>query len=520
MDAHRSYRFGDFTLDLKRGALLRSSQAVPLRPKSYGVLRVLLERHGELVTKDELLAAVWGRTIVTDGALTQCVIDVRRALGDDAHEIVRTVPRRGYIFDADVVELPAAAPVSVRDADAAPAAPPVPRTAGYGRAAAMAFLVAAVLLAALAWSDRSPWQRDVRVVDDGVRAFEPDSGGAMRPGEAASGARPTLTPAAHDAFFRGRFFFERRTGGDLERARRAYLEALRIEPRFARAWAGLAGVYRAEIGQPDADVAALMQQWHEAVDAALRIDPRLAEAHMRAAAFYRDTGDKARASREAATAYELAPDDPAVVAWFAEDLAWQGRFDEALAMKRRIVESNPVSRVARVNYASDLLSAGRLGEARTEFGRVLEMDPTSGAEIDVDLTRILVLEGRHAEALARAQRWPSGPDRDFVLVVAYGALHQDDRAAAAVARLRAGVDASHAVRLAEAHAYRREPDEAFRWLQVAHDRLGPGAWFSTGWRWLRELRFSPFLRPLQTDPRWLAAGDRTEQLTVWRGRDP
>src|SRR5262252_1061222 len=67
MSANRSYSFGDCTLDLARGALVRSGADVRLRPKSFDVLRQLVERHGQLVTKEELLDAVWGRTVVTDG---------------------------------------------------------------------------------------------------------------------------------------------------------------------------------------------------------------------------------------------------------------------------------------------------------------------------------------------------------------------------------------------------------------------------------------------------------------------
>lgn len=104
MSAHRSYSFGDYTLDLRRGALLKGGVEVRLRPKSFEVLRFLVERHGQLVRKDELLDGVWGQVVVTEGSITQCLIDVRRAIGDEAQQMVRTVPRRGYIFDAPVVE--------------------------------------------------------------------------------------------------------------------------------------------------------------------------------------------------------------------------------------------------------------------------------------------------------------------------------------------------------------------------------------------------------------------------------
>lgn len=104
--AHRRFAFGKFTLDVDRGALQLAGTDVALRPKSYAVLCHLVERHGCLVTRDELLYAVWGHTAVTDGVLTQCLLDIRRATGDDAQQIVRTVRGRGYLFNAPVMELP------------------------------------------------------------------------------------------------------------------------------------------------------------------------------------------------------------------------------------------------------------------------------------------------------------------------------------------------------------------------------------------------------------------------------
>jgi len=101
---HRAYSFGEFTLDVDRGALLRAGRDVKLRPKSFEVLRYLVERQGLLVSRDELLDSIWGRTIVTEEAVTQCLRDIRKALGDRSQKIIRTVPRRGYIFELAVTE--------------------------------------------------------------------------------------------------------------------------------------------------------------------------------------------------------------------------------------------------------------------------------------------------------------------------------------------------------------------------------------------------------------------------------
>lgn len=100
--AHRTYTFGEFHLDLARASLFRGADEIKLRPKSFDVLKYLTENQGRLVSKDELIESVWNGTAVTDDSLVQCLKDIRRALGDDAQQIIRTVPRRGYIFEKEV----------------------------------------------------------------------------------------------------------------------------------------------------------------------------------------------------------------------------------------------------------------------------------------------------------------------------------------------------------------------------------------------------------------------------------
>jgi DNA-binding winged helix-turn-helix (wHTH) protein len=100
----RVYRFGDFTLDASERRLLRGSYEVYLFPKTFEVFLYLVERHGHLVRKDELMDSLWANAFVTENALTKRIKEVREALGDDAHQprYLKTVPRVGYKFIADV----------------------------------------------------------------------------------------------------------------------------------------------------------------------------------------------------------------------------------------------------------------------------------------------------------------------------------------------------------------------------------------------------------------------------------
>jgi DNA-binding winged helix-turn-helix (wHTH) protein len=74
----------------------RDGRAIPLRPQAFDLLKYLLQNAGRLVTKDELMKAVWPGVFVTDDSLVQCVREVRRAIRDADQSVLRAVPKRGY----------------------------------------------------------------------------------------------------------------------------------------------------------------------------------------------------------------------------------------------------------------------------------------------------------------------------------------------------------------------------------------------------------------------------------------
>ncbi|WP_187434658.1 winged helix-turn-helix domain-containing tetratricopeptide repeat protein [Bradyrhizobium cytisi] len=98
-------RLNGYTLDLDQAQLFDLyGQAVELRPQALAVLLELGRRHGELVTKRDLSARVWPGVSVTDDSLVQCVVEIRRALGDTRQQVVRTMPRRGYLLIVDAAD--------------------------------------------------------------------------------------------------------------------------------------------------------------------------------------------------------------------------------------------------------------------------------------------------------------------------------------------------------------------------------------------------------------------------------
>jgi len=175
MAARAGYRFGEFVLNLDRGCLQKAGADLALRPKSFDVLRYLVERAGRLVPKDEVVAAVWPNVIVSDDALTQCVRDIRKVLSDDGERFIRTVQRRGYMFAAETTPLAAAAPdVSQPDRTSPDGAGPTLKgwtamIAGSRRGLTAALAVLALLVGggvavwALGWFERRLPVTDTRL---------------------------------------------------------------------------------------------------------------------------------------------------------------------------------------------------------------------------------------------------------------------------------------------------------------------------------------------------------------------
>ncbi|WP_157381823.1 winged helix-turn-helix domain-containing protein [Burkholderia ubonensis] len=95
-----------FDVDIARGELRVEGRPVALRPKTFSLLLHLARNPGRLLSRDELIEAVWRDVIVTDDSLVQCVSEVRAALGSEHQHVVRTLPRRGYMLDVAQVEAP------------------------------------------------------------------------------------------------------------------------------------------------------------------------------------------------------------------------------------------------------------------------------------------------------------------------------------------------------------------------------------------------------------------------------
>jgi TolB-like protein/DNA-binding winged helix-turn-helix (wHTH) protein/Flp pilus assembly protein TadD len=166
-----TFRFDAFELDVQRRTLRRSGVDVELRPLAFDALGFLVRHAGRVVTKDELIAAVWPGLVVTDDSIARCISDIRRALGDVEQKIIKTVPRRGYTLavaatmDGAGFAHPEPAELAVARTDRAPVAPVAKEDPGRRptRVFVAGGLVIAAVVAALTislmWAPRSARQR-------------------------------------------------------------------------------------------------------------------------------------------------------------------------------------------------------------------------------------------------------------------------------------------------------------------------------------------------------------------------
>lgn len=601
------YRFGAFTLDGERGTLRGPDGELRLRPKSYDLLLYLVRHPGRLVGREELLNAVWGHTAVTDDSVTQCLVEIRRVLGDESRSMVRTVPRRGYRL-----EVPVDSPAG---RDGGPGAGEKLSRRPVKWTFAAAAMAGTALLAALAWwgsARHSPapapgaipagnaiavlpfadlseagdqdhfgagiaeeilnllaqldslkviartssfafqgQAMDVRdiarrlgvthvlegsvrrsgdrmritaqLVDgrDGVHlwshSYDREVGDifdlqleiAQQVSAVLAAALHVESPARHrdvrayEHLLRGRFLFQRRAPGDMERAREHFEAAVALDPEDGAAWAALSGCLTVEISEGRLDFAAVLPRALEAAQRAVALSPGLPEAHLRAARAYDYAGDEALAWRHIGIAEALNPDDPLLLGFKAGAALARDDLAGALALQERVVALDPLSVVMRNNYAYMLQAAGRLAEARAQLQTGLEISP-GRHDFTVALARVLVLEGRHEEAIADLPEASPGGDADVVRAVALHALGRVEEAQAAVSRLETGTSDHAAVQLAEVHAQLGDVEAAWRWLDEARRRM-QAEMRGDGWRWRPRVRSSGFLRPLESDPRWQAA---------------
>ena len=611
----QGFRVGEIRIAPHDGEVSGPGGREQLDPKVMGVLLLLAEHAGHVVSREHLLSRLWPNTVVTDDVVSRCIYELRRQLsragGDEQLKaLIETVPKRGYRLNGEVTPL---APQPVTRSQR-PAARNALVSAGlvaaivivwiaFGRdttgssadAGNPSALAEPPSIAVLPFVDMSEGQdhgyladgiaeeilnrlaqsKDLRVISrtssfafrgrpldvreiatkldvdhvlegsvrrsgDRIRitaqliaasdhahvwseTFEREFGSTFRVQDeiAASVATalqatlrgsgaccpPPASAEALDQFLRGQYFYNRRSTGDIDRAIDNFKQAVAIDPRYATAWAALAGAYSLLIIEYARPVEEFRPLQRDAAHKAVELAPGLAIAHARLGQYYYNVGDHTNGGKQFDKAAALDSNDLLVMGHFADRAFGRGNLDEAVATWRRIVERNPLSPTDRFNLANFLFAAGQLTDSAAEFHKALELNPDFRGTSRLEYAAVLVALHRYDEAQAQVLKLPEGVPRDQGLALLYRAPGHEAEADAALARLAARPVEPGDIVLGELYAFRGMKDKAIAALIDARDALGQSRDSPEHLRIrLRSMQanmlLSPHLEALHEDPRW------------------
>ncbi len=463
------YEFGSFMLDLGERRFARDRQPIPLPPRVFDTLLILVRNAGSLVRKSDLMDFVWPGARVEEVNLAHNISDLRRILGAAA---IQTVPKHGYRFVEPVVKKPRMADVAAPEIPG-PEPAPLP-VQGSRRIALQAATAVLLLLAVVAFVFSS----------QSVQA-----GHSSAPHIQAVQARLAGNPLALQFYLKGRYFFDRRTSQDFETAARMFQQAIAVDPKYAQAYAGLAKtmVFSSKPG------------FRAALDRALALDPNLAEAHA-LVGLNAMNGDWnwAEAEQEFRRAIQLDPNLAEAHQWYGDFLGYMGRFDQSAAELNAAIALDPLSPILWSDKCEMLTLASRFPEAISACRYVLEMQPDYFIA-HYQLVEAYILNKQAREALETAQAAVREDARAIAvarLAQAYAAAGDREQSHALLDKLAsAGDDRAVPFEVASCYAVLGERDQALDWLEKAQAK---GAALMIG------LKMNPVFTALRTEPRFRA----------------
>jgi adenylate cyclase len=309
----------------------------------------------------------------------------------------------------------------------------------------------------------------------------------------------TKNVEAHELYLQGRFYENRHSDKSTREALAAYQHAVELDPRFARAWAGVARThtwiagFATEGGQKAFD--AHLASARDAVARALAIEPDLPDA-LYARAWIETNFDFnwSAATQTVSKAMALAPADPNVLIAAANLETALGNTDRAIEIYGKAVELDPVNAQSRSFLAFGLANTKRFADARAEYARVIELN-SSAPWAHAGLGLAYLLENKFEEAATAAQADAGDWCRLLIVSCARWGQKRVAESDAALAELTKNDSETAAYQIAEVYAYRGDKDKAFEWLERARRQRDPG---------LGNLRRDPLLENLHSDPRWNA----------------
>jgi TolB-like protein/Flp pilus assembly protein TadD len=314
----------------------------------------------------------------------------------------------------------------------------------------------------------------------------------------------TATPSnqnveAYNALLQGNFYDNRRSAEDYRKAIGYYEEAIRLDPRYALAYAKLSTVAsnlaNNYVGVGTKEGQEAIAKARASAKSALALDPNLADAHLAQGSVLRDIEfNFAGAEAEYRRALQFEPQNAVVTNGLANLMAVLGRMDETVALEQRAIALEPLRTSFHCNLAISLTALGRYDEAEAALRKAIALQPQAAINYTW-LATIQILRGNSGAAVELAKQEPDPFWRTYALASAYFADGNRVEADAALKKLIDENADSSGSQIAQVYALRKEPEKMFEWLEHAWTTHDSG---------VTEMLANPFLLAYKDDPRFIA----------------
>jgi len=332
----------------------------------------------------------------------------------------------------------------------------------------------------------------------------------LTPGEQSRlSAAPTVDPEAHDAYLKGRYFFNRPSDENLQKAIVQFNEAVRLSPTFAPAYSGLSDAYTwAAYNEGFIRAADAKPLARAAAERAVALDSLSAEAHTSLAVFkawFEYSWEESE--REFRRAIALNPSYAFAHDQFGLMLSLIGRFDEAIAEGRQAIALDPLSPTNLIDAIASFVYSGRTAQALELIRKARELDPTFFFPVTQE-AYVAALAGNYPEAIAKYQQartMGAPPFTTAYLAYVQGISGDRTGAMASLAELRKISPGGEVAPFNLALVYLGLGDypRAIDYLEQAH---------AASSQWLVWLSRDPIYDPLRSDPRFIALMKRLNFL--------
>jgi DNA-binding winged helix-turn-helix (wHTH) protein/Tfp pilus assembly protein PilF len=370
--------FGVFEADLRAGELRKKGSRVKIQDLPFRALGVLLSRRSEVVTREEFRQALWPQDVFVDfdRALSSAIKRLRDALGDPAENpiFIETIERRGYRWIAPTSGIPTSSTVTplasdAREPELEPAVSSVDVPDNLISPPALSFPSRKLEYAALVLTL-------LLVAGIMLFGFHEIKAAGNSPRSAANVGSHPANQGAKDLYLQGRYYWNKRTPDDLQKAVDYFTQAIVHDPGYSDAYVGLADCYNLLREYSAMKSSEAYPRALAAARKAVELDDKSSQAHA-SLAFVSFWGmwAAATADREFRRAIELDPNNANAHHWYAPVLETMGRYTEALTEIERAQALDPTSKSVLADKGIILYGMGRRQEALDLLRQMEQAEP-------------------------------------------------------------------------------------------------------------------------------------------------